>query len=63
MSPNDVAPNHQLILLLTIVLQKHRDALLKIIAVKENLHYDTLYDVASNKVTYSPPADINQSKH
>lgn len=58
---NDTPPNHQLIILLTNVLQKHRDALLKIIAVKENLHYDTLREVASSRVSYNP-SDINRLK-
>lgn len=62
MSPNDATPpNHQLIILLTNVLQKHKDALLNIIAVKENLHYDTLHGIVSNQVIYST-YDINNPK-
>lgn len=52
MNPCETTPNHQLILLLTKTLEKHRDALLKIIAVKENMHYDTLRDVVSARVRY-----------
>lgn len=61
MSPNDTIPNHQLIILLTNVLQKHRDALLKIIAVKENLHYDTMHDIVSSQVRYNP-SNISQKQ-
>ena len=52
MTPCEATPNHQLILLLTKTLEKHRAALLKIISVKENMHYDTLRDVASARVRY-----------
>ena len=53
MNPCEATTNHQLILLLTKTLEKHRDALLKIIAVKENMRYDTLRDVVSTRVRYN----------
>ena len=55
-NPDEAAPNHQLIRLLTKALEQHRDALLNIIAVKENLHYDTLRDVVSARVRYNATA-------